>query len=89
MVCTLEELYRLIEKAHSIAVKLTEEIRQGCIQVSPIIEKNNNSQCKWCSFAGVCRHDPTEAHDRIIPNISLSDLLSDKPFSSETEKETE
>ena len=89
MVCTLEELYRLIGKAHSIAVKLTEEIRQGCISVSPIVESSNNSQCKWCSFAGVCRHDPTESHDRTLPDISLSDLISDEPLSSGSEKEAE
>ena len=78
LVCSLEELNALIGRAHQTAVRLTEEIRRGNIAPSPIVDKSNIARCRLCAFAGVCRRDSrTKPLDRRLPDVRLSDLLSD------------
>lgn len=75
MVCTLEELDALIRRAHQTAVRLTEEIRRGGIQASPVVDKSNIARCRFCAFAGVCRRDSRQrALDRPLPDVKLHDL---------------
>lgn len=76
LACTLEELQSLIALAHRTAVKLTEEIRRGQIDASPVCDKSNITHCKYCKFAGVCRRDSSSgAKDRPLPDIKLEDLV--------------
>ena len=78
LACTLEELYALIRRAHQTAIKLTEEIRRGNIQASPVVDRSNVAQCQFCAFAGVCRRDPqTRPLDRRLPDVKLRDLLAE------------
>lgn len=78
LVCSLEELNALIRRAHQTAVKLTEEIRRGGIQPSPVVEKSNIVRCQYCAFAGVCRRDSRQRTlDRPLPNVKLQDLLDE------------
>ena len=76
LVCTLEELYRLIERAHKTAVHLTEEIRSGNIGAAPVYERDEAISCKNCDFAGVCRRDSRNPQsDRMLEKVQLSDLV--------------
>lgn len=80
MVCTLEELYRLIDAAHNTAVRLTEEIRSGEMPVAPVNDKGTLISCQNCTFAGVCRRDPRNPQgDRALAAIALSDLIEKTP----------
>lgn len=78
LACSLEELYALINRAHSTAVKLTEAIRRGGIQPSPVVEKGNIARCQYCAYAGVCRRDvQARTLDRPLPSVTLRALLDD------------
>jgi len=78
LVCTLEQLNALIRQAHGTAVKLTEEIRRGRIQPSPIVDKSNVARCQFCAFAGVCRRDAqNHSLDRRLPEMTLEGLLAE------------
>lgn len=77
LVCTLEELYLLLEQAHGTAIRLTEEIRRGDIRVSPVVDKKSNvDTCKQCAFAGVCRRDSrSDVPLRPLPDITFGELI--------------
>ena len=76
LVCSLEELNRLISQAHAIAVRLTEEIRKGVISPAPVCDKSGIASCQQCAFAGVCRRDERmRTHDRMLPSVTLDDLI--------------
>ena len=78
LACTLEELDALIRRAHQTAVKLTEEIRRGGIQPSPVVDKSNVVRCQYCAFAGVCRRDSHQhTLDRPLPDVKLHDLTEE------------
>jgi len=79
LACSLEELEQLIDKACKTAVKLTEELRRGTIDASPICTGNNYSTCSYCGFAGICRRDKTDkSTQRNLPKVKLEDLLADQ-----------
>ena len=83
LVCTLDELYRLIERAHRTAVRLTEEIRGGGINAAPVCERGEAISCQRCAFAGVCRRDPRNpAFDRALSDASLENLIKKSPNST-------
>ena len=83
LVCTLDELYRLIERAHRTAVRLTEEIRGGGINAAPVCERGEAISCQRCAFAGVCRRDPRNpAFDRVLSDASLENLIKKSPNST-------
>lgn len=83
LVCTLDELYRLIERAHRTAVRLTEEIRGGGINAAPVCERREAISCQRCAFAGVCRRDPRNpAFDRALSDASLENLIKKSPNST-------
>ena len=76
LACTLEELQSLIALAHRTAVRLTEEIRKGQIDASPVCDKSNVAHCKFCKFAGVCRREGANSPlDRPLPDIKFEDLV--------------
>ena len=76
LACTLEELQSLISLAHDIAVHLTEDLRSGRIEASPVCDKSNITHCKFCKFAGVCRRDSASRPlDRALPDVKFEDLL--------------
>lgn len=76
LACTLEELKSLIDLAHQIAVRLTEEIRSGHIDAAPVCDKSNIAHCKFCQFAGVCRRDAlSHPLDRALPDVKFEDLV--------------
>lgn len=76
LACTLEELQSLISLAHRTAVRLTEEIRRGQIDASPVCDKSNIAHCKFCKFAGVCRRDAANTEkDRPLPDVKFEDLV--------------
>lgn len=80
LVCTLEELHRLIESAHRIAVRLTEEIRSGSISAAPVCERGQAASCQHCAFSGVCRRDPRNpVFDRTLSSATLEDLIKKTP----------
>lgn len=77
LACTLDEMHGLIQLAHDTAVRLTEEIRQGAIEASPVCDKSNVTHCKFCNFAGVCRRDArSHAHERPLPDVQFEDLVA-------------
>ena len=77
LVCTLEELNHLIGLAHATAIRLTEELRRGAIQASPVVDRSNVARCQFCAFAGVCRRDArTHPLDRHLPQVDLPALLA-------------
>jgi len=76
LACTLEEMHGLISLAHKTAIRLTEEMRKGSIEASPVCDKSNISQCKFCNFAGVCRRDARlNALSRALPDLHFEDLI--------------
>ncbi len=76
LACTLEELQSLISLAHDIAVHLTEDLRSGRIEASPVCDKSNIAHCKFCKFAGVCRRDSASRPlDRALPDVKFEDLV--------------
>ncbi|MBQ7455244.1 MAG: PD-(D/E)XK nuclease family protein, partial [Clostridia bacterium] len=80
LVCTLEELTRLIDSAHETAVRLTEEIRRGGIAASPVVDRSSAAHCQYCAFAGVCRRDPqNRSQDRPLPRMTLQEAISAQP----------
>lgn len=76
LACSLDEMHGLIQLAHDTAVRLTEEIRRGGIEASPVCDKSNVPHCKFCDFAGVCRRDAhSRAHERPLPDMNFEDLV--------------
>lgn len=52
LVCTMDELYRLIERAHRTAVRLTEEIRGGGINAAPSLRTWGGNQLPALRICG-------------------------------------